>query len=346
MVLLPPPPLSSHPLVHRLHRQLSFLTPALLVDWAVILAVAHTARWVERQYPYERDPAHYLADPDLSWPHVQRERVPAGPGEMLDQLTWYLPLALMVAIGVARRSARDVHHAVVGLAASRAVMRLVVECLKNRVGRLRPDFFARCAWDDVAKACTGPLALVKDGRRSFPSGHSSTAWQGLFFLSLYLAGKTGAFAFAARFPRSGVLQSRLLRFTLAIAPLFLAGWICITRLEDHYHHPSDVAVGSVIGLASALVMYLGVYPSPFVVFSSSPASDSTRLDFPSASPTAEELLEVMGRPKKVYRDREAGWDDDDDEGRIRLVEEGRGGGEDEGFEEEVRVPRGSEVEEV
>ncbi|CEQ43138.1 SPOSA6832_05039, partial [Sporobolomyces salmonicolor] len=370
MVLLPPPPRSSHPLVHRLHRQLAFLSPALLVDWAVILALGGAARWVEHQYPYERDPAHYLADPDVSWPHVQHERVPAGPGGMLDQLTWYLPLAVMGVIGAARRSARDVHHAVMGLAASRAVMRLVVECLKNRVGRLRPDFLARCAWDDVAKACTGRLALVKDGRRSFPSGpplvdslarpllprslprrqercapraRSSSSLSPLLTRPLI---QPGAFAFAARFPRSGLLQSRLLRFALAIAPLFVAGWICVTRLEDHYHHPTDVLAGSVIGLASALVVYPVFYPSPFLLFSPSPPS--TLSSFPSASPTAEELLAVMDRPKRIYGALEGGWEDDE-EGTVRLEEgEGRGSGIGEvgGTEEEARVPRGSEAAEV
>ena len=120
-----------------------------------------------------------------------------------------------------------------------AVMRITVDWIKNRVGRLRPDWWSRCVtFDEVAGTCTGDAFLLKDGRRSFPSGHSSTAFAGLFFLTLFLAGKNGAFAFHATFPRSSVLQSRLLRFTLAVSPLFLAAWIAITRIEDNYHRTS------------------------------------------------------------------------------------------------------------
>lgn len=198
----------------RSNPHLRFLTPSILVDWAVVLILGQATYYVEQIYPYERDPAHYLNDPDLQWPHGP-EQIPAYPGSLLDQLTWYLPILVIVLVGGAfKRSLHDVHHGILGLSASRAFMRIFVECIKNRVrlpfsihlegvllmliehalqvGRLRPDFFSRCQWDAVAHACTGPLALVKDGRRSFPSGHSSTAWQGLFFLSLYLAGKNGA----------------------------------------------------------------------------------------------------------------------------------------------------------
>lgn len=126
--------------------------------------------------------------------------------------------------------------------------------------------------------CTGPASLVKDGRRSFPSGHSATAFSGLFFLTLFLAGKNGAFAFHATFPRSSVLQSRLLRFALAVAPLFLAAWVAITRIEDNYHHLEDVVVGSSIGILCALSTYLVYFYSPF---------DS-------------KLLALMDKPKKVY----------------------------------------------
>ncbi|BGP24190.1 lipid phosphate phosphatase 1 [Rhodotorula toruloides] len=296
----------------RSNPHLRFLTPSILVDWGVVLLLGQATYYVEQIYPYERDPAHYLNDPDLQWPHGP-ERVPAYPGSLLDQLTWYLPILVILLVGgLFKRSLHDVHHGILGLSASRAFMRMIVECIKNRVGRLRPDFFSRCQWDAVAHACTDPLALVKDGRRSFPSGHSSTAWQGLFFLSLYLAGKNGAYAFAAPFPRSGPLQSRLLRLWIVLAPLFIAGWIVITRLEDHYHHPTDVLAGSFIGALSAFFSYLTYYPSPIV------------LSTPPGSEEAEERLRDMERPKWAYGIKEAGvpegWDEGErvEEGRVRL----------------------------
>ncbi|BGP39537.1 hypothetical protein JCM10450v2_003503 [Rhodotorula kratochvilovae] len=305
---------STHPAARRIrtHPQLRWLSPAIAVDWLVVVALGFASQWVEAQYPYERDPERYLHDPSLHFEHVWNERVPAYPNGMLDQITWYLPLAVVVVVGgLFKRSLHDVHHGVLVLSASRAIMRLVVESLKNRVGRLRPDFFSRCAWDAVAHACTGPIGLVKDGRRSFPSGHSSTAWQGLFVLALYLAGKNGAFAFAAPFPRSGVLQSRLLRLALVVAPLFAATWICVTRLEDHYHHPTDVIAGASIGALSALVAYATYYPSPFV-FTTKPGAEG------------EEELAVMDKPRLVYGAKEEGidaWGLAEEGGRVRLVED-------------------------
>ncbi|KAG8901121.1 hypothetical protein FRB99_005553 [Tulasnella sp. 403] len=139
--------------------------------------------------------------------------------------------------------------------------------LKSRVGkclgRLRPDFLARCAWSEALTACTGKDSVVLNGRMSFPSGHSSTAFSGLGFLFLFLAGKTGACCLTAAQSRAGLTSSRLLKLSITIAPLVLASWIAITRLEDYRHHKEDIIVGSLIGFLSSLAAYTIYWESPF-----------------------------------------------------------------------------------
>lgn len=107
--------------------------------------------------------------------------------------------------------------------------------IKSRIGRLRPDFFARCAYDKEQGVCTGLDWIVQEGRRSFPSGHSSSAFFGCVILMLFLAGKNRCFAYSAVFPSSGILQSRFLRLSLAISPLFLSTFVAASRWEDHWY---------------------------------------------------------------------------------------------------------------
>ena len=115
-------------------------------------------------------------------------------------------------------------------------------------GRLRPDFLSRCKWDSVLKACTGYLDLlfcldgrlilhrnpsdIVNGRTSFPSGHSSTAFSGMTVLSLWLAGQTAAWCFNA--PCSSLpVRSRLASFFLTLLPLSWAAFVAISRVEDN-----------------------------------------------------------------------------------------------------------------
>jgi diacylglycerol diphosphate phosphatase/phosphatidate phosphatase len=89
---------------------------------------------------------------------------------------------------------------VLGLALTGSITQFV----KITVGRPRPDVIDRCQpptgsvdptfglsnWTICTQANE---AILRDGFRSFPSGHSSMSFAGLGFLSFYLAGKLHLF---------------------------------------------------------------------------------------------------------------------------------------------------------
>jgi diacylglycerol diphosphate phosphatase / phosphatidate phosphatase len=123
------------------------------------------------------------------------------------------------------------------------------------LGRLRPDFLDRCQWDPLQHVCTGFVKLfstkssltkhrnvneIFDGRKSFPSGHSSTAFVGMTFTALFLAGKTAGLCFSVSSPVS-FLRSRLARLCLVLSPFVFSTWVAITRIED-YVCPSPLTV--------------------------------------------------------------------------------------------------------
>jgi hypothetical protein len=103
--------------------------------------------------------------------------------------------------------------------------------------------------------------FLKDGYRSFPSGHSSSiplhnitniaSFAGLGFLALFTAG------------RLNVLDTRgqVWKTVLSLTPLVAAGIIAISRLMDNRHHPFDVIFGSVLGLLFAWMAYRQYFPA-------------------------------------------------------------------------------------
>ena len=72
-----------------------------------------------------------------------------------------------------------------------------------------------------------------DGRRSFPSGHSSTIFSGMTFLSLFLAGATGAWLLSQAAPGRSMSSSRITRLCITLSPLAFAVWVAVSRVEDY-----------------------------------------------------------------------------------------------------------------
>ncbi|KAF8471777.1 phosphatidic acid phosphatase type 2/haloperoxidase, partial [Kalaharituber pfeilii] len=154
----------------------------------------------------------------------------------------------------------EMNAGILGLGLSVAAVITVTGALKNLTGKPRPDIIARCdpdpAWIEPKVGltsydqCRGDRYILKDGFKSWPSGHSSTAFAGLGYLSLYLAGKLH------------ILDNRgeVWKTVLILVPLLAASMISISRIMDARHHPFDVISSSILGVFTAWVSYRQYFP--------------------------------------------------------------------------------------
>ncbi|KAJ7227253.1 phosphatidic acid phosphatase type 2/haloperoxidase [Mycena pura] len=158
----------------------------------------------------------------------------------------------------------DLHHALLGLTLAFSLTGLIVGLVRMIKGRPRPDFLSRCnPFPNATNAeffglanvtvCQTPGTdeIILDGVRSFFSGHACLSSAGLAYNSLYWAGKLQLFN------RKAYSSKAWLVFT----PLLGSIWICLTRVADHRHHPSDVVIGFFFGLLPAYFFYRQFFPS-------------------------------------------------------------------------------------
>ncbi|KAH8359915.1 hypothetical protein KR093_009508 [Drosophila rubida] len=142
--------------------------------------------------------------------------------------------------------------------------------LKITVGRPRPDYFYRCFPDGVMLLnqtantmdssilnfnCTGIASEINEGRKSFPSGHSSFAFASFGFVAYYVGAKLHAFDARGR--------GQTWRLCVSVVPLIVAALVAVSRTCDYHHHWQDVTVGALIGLLTGYFSYRQYYPSIF-----------------------------------------------------------------------------------
>lgn len=153
------------------------------------------------------------------------------------QLLWFIiifiPGLVLTIEYVLKRNKRDIFEAILCITLIYTLNGFLTSFIKVLVGRPRPDFYERCSPDvtkndNVILHCTGSNKLVMEGRKSFPSGHSSFSFCSMMFLSLYLAGKLQVFSQSAK--------NESWKFTICLLPLILATTVAISRTCDYHHH--------------------------------------------------------------------------------------------------------------
>lgn len=241
-----------------------------------------------------------LSDTSIQHPFAPQERVPE---ELLAALSFWVPLLSVIILSLVQKSrAARVNTAVLGLCLTVTLTGFITEFFKKLVGRPRPDFLDRCQPDILSiipdphhffselqtyKICTADTATsrVKDGFKSFPSGHSSMSFAGLTYLAWYLRSTLNALVLkwaqstyteyqtapmdesTPQQMEEGAIDSTerhqsetpcvlVLASVIAPAvPLLAAGYVAASRLMDYRHHPTDVLAGSMLGFSIASLIF-------------------------------------------------------------------------------------------
>lgn len=137
-----------------------------------------------------------------------------------------------------------------GLFEANIITMFFTNVFKLMIGRPRPYFVAACKSyiQGSFTECTGDVMVVKDARRSFPSGHSSLSFSAAVFFSLSIWGPFS--------PLNTSVIHKMPRLFVLMTPLFIASLIAASRLVDFHHHYSDVIAGSCLGALIAYLVYI------------------------------------------------------------------------------------------
>ncbi|KZV63858.1 acid phosphatase/Vanadium-dependent haloperoxidase [Peniophora sp. CONT] len=226
-------------------------------DWLVTIALAAIFFSLDKVPGFKRD--FSVTDLSIRHPFAVHERV---PNWALVLIAFVAPLILNWVVNLLSiRSKWDAHISALGLILSLAITGVIVQFTKITVGRPRPDLLSRCNIPEGTvdppyglttwEICNQPdESVLKDGFRSFPSGHAGFSFAGLGFMAFYLAGKVHLFDNRGHAPKAW----------LSLAPLAGAALVAISRTMDYRHHWQDVLVGGALGLFVSYFAYRQYYP--------------------------------------------------------------------------------------
>ncbi|ONI17256.1 hypothetical protein PRUPE_3G148800 [Prunus persica] len=224
-------------------------------DWVILMLLGLIVVILNVIHPFYRFVGKDMMT-DLKYP-LKSNTVPVWA---IPMYAVALPIAIFFIVYFRRRDVYDLHHAILGLLFSVLITGVITDAIKDAVGRPRPDFFWRCfpdgkdVYDQLGNVvCHGKKSVIKEGHKSFPSGHTSWSFAGLGFLSLYLSGKIKVF------DRKG----HVAKLCIVFLPLLFASLVGVSRVDDYWHHWQDVFAGGLLGFIVASFCYLQFFPPPY-----------------------------------------------------------------------------------
>ncbi|GAA5841685.1 hypothetical protein JCM3766R1_005151 [Sporobolomyces carnicolor] len=231
-----------------------------LPDWILTIILVGLIGGLTDKAGYKRQ--FSLSDTSIQHTFAVNERISFGECIVYAGV---IPAILIIITSLGwRRSFWDCHNGILGLLLSVSITTVATQVIKVCVGRPRPDLIDRCqpiegaanlpvyGLATMSRVCTVTTGhIIDDGFKSFPSGHSSFAFAGLLYLSLYAAGKMHLF------DRRG----HAIKAWIAVTPCIGATLIAVSRTMDYRHHATDVIAGAILGSWIAILTYHLYYPT-------------------------------------------------------------------------------------
>jgi len=211
-----------------------------------------------------REPFLRKVQPEEIWLYRNPMTDSYLPSDWLWRMVAFVPLAAILGNYMVSWDASDLTSATLVSTLAIPLTGVITNILKLAVGRPRPDFVYRCwpdgnipsdAFSHLDLHCSGDQDVVMEGRKSFPSGHSSFSFATWGFVFLYLSAKLGTFHCSPGPPSP--TWKLLISLLLLLAPTLIA----VSRAADYHHHWQDILAGSALGFSIVWLVYRQHYPS-------------------------------------------------------------------------------------
>ncbi|KAL7933964.1 phosphatidic acid phosphatase type 2/haloperoxidase [Trichoderma chlorosporum] len=212
-----------------------------------------------------------FSDGEIVWPEfgypLRKEIVPIWLAAFLASI---IPIFIILLMQIRIRSFWDVNNGIIGLLYALICAAVFQVFCKWLIGGLRPHFLDVCK-PDLSRVttqgldrtgfqqiyftrdiCTGDPDQIDDSLESFPSGHTTAAFAGFVYLSLYLNAKLKVFS---------NYHPAMWKLIAVYAPILGATLIGGALTIDEFHNWYDVVAGGIIGTVMAFSAYRMLYAS-------------------------------------------------------------------------------------